>query len=62
MIGELSGDLATRGSIFDSALRMVPVAAPRVSPLLGLVLENPAKACWCKPAVISDPCTCALIA
>ena len=41
---------------------MVPVAAPRVSPLLGLVLENPAKACWCKPAVISDPCTCALIA
>ena len=60
-IGELSGGLETKGSIFDRALRMVR-AAGRASSLLALVFENPANAGWFKPEVISDPFTCSLIA
>ena len=47
------GSWVTKGSILERALRKIPTAAPRANPLSAFVLENPAKACWCRLTVIS---------
>ena len=47
------GSWVTKGSILERALRKVPTAAPRANPLSAFVLENPAKARWCRLTVIS---------
>ena len=47
------GSWVTKSSILERALRKIPTAAPRANPLSAFVLENPAKACWCRLTVIS---------